>query len=211
MEIFFYGFFGIIIIAMGMKAYEDYKFYRGSFYTILYSGFIEYYIRLRQKKDLSQSDWLKQELGDHRIVFNSYLDQNGIPVHNFVTIFHNKGVHMFSIIQNSGEITGKDKDKHWIIHRDKKTFRIPASSSLLEQHIQLTKNKTGIEHIEGVLMFKNDADFSKMKTSWKTAKYSDLLNVLKEGNQDLSLAEIEAYFKKCTEQLKNHKKEGENV
>lgn len=208
MEIFFYGFFGVIIFAMGLKAYQDYKLYKGTFYSVLYSGFVEYYLRLRQRKDLSQSDWLKQEIGDHRIVFNSYLDQNGKPVHNFVTIFHTKGTHMFSIIESKGEISGKDKDKHWIIHRDGKTFRIPASSALLEQHIDYVKKQTSLTNIEGVLMFQNDTDISKMKTSWNTAKFSELLDVLKNGSEERSLLEIEACFKKCTENVNKKKEEG---
>lgn len=209
MELFFYGFFGIIIFALGLKAYQDYKYYKGSFYTVLYSGFVEYYLRLRQRKDMSQSDWLKQEIGEHRIVFNSYLDQNGVPVHNFVTIFHNKGVHLFSVIQSKGQITGKDKDKHWIVHRDGKTFRIPASSELLRQHIDYVKKQTGLSQIEGVLMFTDTADFSKMKTEWSTAKYSELLNVLKNGTGSMTTMEIEACFKKCTENV-NKQKKGEN-
>ncbi len=206
MELFFYGFFGIIIFALGTKAYQDYKHYKGSFYTILYSGFVEYYFRLRQRKDMSQSDWLKQELGEHRIVFNSYLDQNGIPVYNFVTIFHTKGTNMFSIIQSKGEITGKDKDKHWIVHRDSKTYRIPASSSLLQQHADLVKSKTGIHEVVGTLMFPDDTDTSKLKTEWNKASYSELMNILKNGNGSMTTMEIEACFKKCTENVAKNKK-----
>lgn len=208
MEIFFYGFFGVIIFSMGLKAYQDYKLYKGSFYTILYSGFVEYYVRLRKRKDLSQSDWLKQEIGEHRIIFNSYLDQDGIPVHNFVTLFHNKGAHMFSIVHSKGEITGKDKDKYWIVHRDKKTYRIPSASSLLQQHIDTIKKQTGIQHIEGVLMFPDGADFTKLKTVWNTNKYSELLQILKNGTGTMTTMEIEACFSKCTENLNKKKKEG---
>ena len=57
-------------------------------------------------------------------------------------------------------------------------------------------------------MFPDGADFTKLKTVWNTNKYSELLQILKNGTGAMTTMEIQACFSKCTENLNKKKKEG---
>ncbi len=130
----FIGFCFALLTIFILKSIRVYKTYEGKVYKYIYSGFLEYYIKFKYKKNLSESHWLNQEIGFHRILFNNYLNDKQESVYEIITIFHQKGITIFSILNNVGSINGNLKDKNWIIRHDNKNYRIKNPFLILNQH-----------------------------------------------------------------------------
>jgi hypothetical protein len=175
----FTGFIFALLLIFFMKALRVYHTYRGKIFKYIYSGFLEYYFKYRYRKDLSVSSWLNHNLGFHRILYNSYLNEERKVIHDFVTIFHEKGICVFCIIPSDGVITGNHKDKHWIVSRGDKNYRILNPLATIESHAQfIAEQFPDIEIIDKCILFNDQADFSKLNVDIPLARYHELLNQL---------------------------------
>lgn len=192
----FIGFCSIIFLIFLYKSINVYKLYHNTFYEYLYSNFLEYYIKFKYKKNLSQSGWLNQEIGFHRIMFNSYLNQDKKIQSQFVTIFHRKGVNIFSVSLQKGTIIGKQNDSYFRTERDGKNFRFPNPCITCESHKRYIENIINIPCSLSVL-FPNDAIIKNIKITYVIDTYSNFLSILKNNKQELEDDEVLLLFNKC--------------
>ena len=207
METILYGLCAAIVLMWMVNAIKFYQSqYKNKFYKHIYSNFIEYYYKFSTKHDASKSSFIKNRIGNNRIIFNSYLNDKYVPVHELVTIITVKGILVCYVVNSSGEISGKDSDKHLIVKRDNKRYKIAGAKETIDKHINNIKKKCGVENIEVCYFFKKDADFSKFITDNKKAYYSDAINVLEGLNDSLSDEKIESYYKELTTHLVKEKK-----
>ena len=105
------------------------------------------------------------------------------------------------MFNSSGEFNGKDSDKHIIIKRDNKRFKIAGTKETIDKHVDNIKKKCDVENIEVCYFFKKDTDFSKFITDDKKAYYNEAINVLEGLNDSLSDDQIESYYKELTTHL----------
>lgn len=125
METIIYGLCAAVVLMWLANAIRFYQNqYKHKFYKHIYSNFFEYYYKFSVKHDASVSSYIKNRIGANRIVFNSYLNEKYVPVHELVTIITTKGVLVCYIINSIGEVSGKDSDKHLIVKHDNKRFKI---------------------------------------------------------------------------------------
>lgn len=204
MDIILLGFLSMIFISMGYKMLKTYKSYEHTFYSYLFSNYLEYYFKLKVRKNLSVSSWCNHEIGEHRIVYHNYLNEEGKAIYQFITIFHLKGIQVFSIISSKGEFTGKIKDKYWIIHRDDKTYRIQNPENILTQHLEHLKSSLQVDiPINTAFLFPTDSNVEKLKTNYPCVNYDQFTSILKESNNSLSSEQIKNLFKNYSK-IKNN-------
>lgn len=197
--ILFIGFLSALLFIFIFKAIRVYNGYKGKIFKEIYSSFIEYYFKYKYKKNLSVSGWLNQEIGFHRILFNSYLNQEKKLVHEFVTIFHEKGIMVFYIVTSIGEYTGNDTDKYWILKRDNKSYRILNPKAMISEHVDYIKSQFNADTIvDSCVLFTDNSDFKKLKTKLKCAHYHQLTDELKQQNNIVSRLTITELFKTWT-------------
>ena len=192
----FIGFCSVIFLIFLYKSISVYKLYHNTFYEHLYSNFLEYYIKFKYKKNLSKSSWLNQEIGFHRIIFNSYLDQDKKVQSQFVTVFHKKGINIFSISSQTGIITGKQKDSYFRTEKNGKNYRFPNPCLPCETHKQYVENLVNIPcHIS--LLFPSDANVENVNCTIQISDYSHFLSILNSNTLDLSDDDILSLFNTC--------------
>ena len=76
MDVILYGLITVVLSLTLFQAFRLRKHYRGTLYPALFANYLEYFWRYQFRQDLSFSSWLKQELGVHRLLYNSVVDQN---------------------------------------------------------------------------------------------------------------------------------------
>lgn len=207
METIIYGLCAAVALMWIVNAVRFYQNqYKHKFYKHIYSNFIEYYYKFSVKHDASVSSYIKNRIGNNRIVFNSYLNEKYIPVHELVTIITSKGILVCYIINSIGEISGRDSDKHLIVKHDNKRFKIKGPKETVDKHIKNIIDKCGKQEIEVCYFFKKGVDYSGFKTEAKTAYYNDAIKVLEEMNNHLSDEEIEKCYKDLTTHLVKEEK-----
>lgn len=103
METIIYGLCAAVVLMWLANAIRFYQNqYKHKFYKHIYSNFFEYYYKFSVKHDASVSSYIKNRIGANRIVFNSYLNEKYVPVHELVTIITTKGVLVCYIINSIG-------------------------------------------------------------------------------------------------------------
>ena len=203
---------GMVIAILVMFIINAIRFYihqyKGRFYSYLYSNFLEYYFKYTNKNDVSTSAYLKNQIGPHKMVFNSYLNAQKKPIHDFVTIFHSKGILVCYIVSSAGDISGKDSNAHLVIKRDGKLYQIPGPKEGIEKHVSMLKEKCGKDApIEVCLFFKpKNTDYENVMTSYKKANYKEVTKICNEMNGSLREDEIENYYASCTTHLVKEEK-----
>ncbi len=175
----FIGFVFALLFIFIMKALQVYRTYQGKIFKYLYTGFLEYYVKYRYRKDLSVSSWLNHKLGFHRILYNSYLNEERKIIHDFVTVFHEKGICVFCVIPSDGVITGTNKDKHWIVSRNSKNYRILNPLPTIESHVKfIIEQFPDVEKVDRCILFNEQASIDMLKVDIHCAGYHELLDIL---------------------------------
>lgn len=196
----FTGFCFILIIIFLYKSISVYKIYHNTFYEDLYSNFFEFYIKFKYKKNLSQSSWLKNNFGFHRILFNSYLDKEKIVRHQFITIFTSYGINIFYIFNIDGIISGKSDDLYWTVKKNNQFNKTVNPTSLCRSHekyINTLVNKK--MKISTVILFPSKTDFSILKSNIPVASNPNFISIIKENNQEYPNDLILHSYQKCIE------------
>lgn len=207
METIIYGLCAAVVLMWLANAIRFYQNqYKHKFYKHIYSNFFEYYYKFSVKHDASVSSYIKNRIGANRIVFNSYLNEKYVPVHELVTIITTNGVLVCYIINSIGEVSGKDSDKHLIVKHDNKRFKIKGPKEAVDKHIKAITDKCGELPFEVCYFFKKGVDFSGFKTDAKRAYYQDAIKVLEEMDNHLSDEQVEIYYKNLTSHLVKEEK-----
>lgn len=208
METIIYGLCAAVVLMWLVNAIRFYQNqYKHKFYKHIYSNFFEYYYKFSVKLDASVSSYIRNRIGANRIVFNSYLNEKYVPVHELVTIITTKGVLVCYIINSIGEVSGKDSDKHLIVKHDNKRFKIKGPKETVDKHIKGITDKCGELPIEVCYFFKKGVDFSAFKTEAKVAYYKDVIKVLEGMSNHLSEQEVETCYKSLTTHLVKEEKD----
>lgn len=92
----------VFIGIMGFKAYQAYPSYKGSLYQELFGSYAEYFWRFTMKQDLSESSYLNEKIGPHRLGYNAYFDAMGKQAAAFVTVFSTRGVTSVCMMGGAG-------------------------------------------------------------------------------------------------------------
>lgn len=115
----FIGFLCIFVVITIIKKIRNYYVFKASFYPEIYSGFFEYQFRGKSLKRMSQSYWLENELGYHRIMFQitktSYKDN----VQPYILILLSTGLYVIQIYNESGSYTCKNQKMKKVIENEK--------------------------------------------------------------------------------------------
>lgn len=181
-----------ICLILLFKALMGYRGYKNSINTYIYSNYLEYFYRYQIKNDCSKSSWLSNQLGNHRIVFSQAADNTGVLVAKFITIIHHHGVTCISFFNPNGNISGKAKDKHWVIHRSndeksKKNYRIINPCKYLEENVTRLKTILKQDNISTFIALHDCSDFSALKCDIPVVHYKDLVETLKQCDSGILL------------------------
>ncbi|PWC11702.1 hypothetical protein B4923_12795 [Brenneria roseae subsp. americana] len=133
------GFFVTFIILTAVKFRQLFKFWRNSFYTEIYSSFIEFLYRRKNLQRMSQSYWLKSQLGDHRICFQMARSHDDNDPQAYIVIMLSSGVYLLQIKNYIGEIIGKSVNDFSLIQadKDKSTGKMLTQVRKIENPIKL--------------------------------------------------------------------------
>ena len=91
MDVILYGLITVLLALAVFQAFRLHKHYTKTLYPALFANYLEYFWRYQFRQNLSVSSWLKQELGFHRLLYNSVLDQNGHVAQTYVTLLCTRG------------------------------------------------------------------------------------------------------------------------
>ena len=164
MDLLLYGFTFIVLAIFVVKATIIYnKTYKGKIYKYIFTGFPEYLYKYFFKKNLSKSSWLKSELGDHYIYYNSYLNQDKQIISSFVTIFSKKGYTSICLVQSEGKLQNIKDNKYWYINRDGKNIRIQSPYAQIEKEKQYFSNISNGQPFEFIIACNDKLDISDCK------------------------------------------------
>lgn len=180
MEIIAIGFLSILIITYGIKGISLYKSYKSTILQDIFPNFIEYFFRNAIRNDCSTSSFLNNKLGKHRIHFTTIQGNSRDIAARFIIIVYNKGIACINYLNPHGEISGKGKDKYWIIKRENKTFRITNPEIETQRYIKRLLSLTNFDTIVGYQTVPNNVDTSNIKGT--IYHYNDIVNILQTAN-----------------------------
>ena len=213
MEILLLGFVSIVIIIAMFQAIRLHKNYAGTVYTSLFSNYFEYFYNYYFRQNVSTSHWLKQELGFHRLLYNSVLNKEGHVKQNYVTILCLQGAFVIRDMRSHGEFIGKAKDKCWFLQKkssnEVKKCRIKNPQIELKQHIQYQKHQLDID-CTGIIVFNQESDFSKIQCDVPIIHYNDLIEYIKQQPKKYTEQQLITAFEKVSKKIK-YQLEGEKM
>ena len=180
MEIIAFGFLSILIIIYGIKGISLYKSYKDTILQDIFPNFIEYYFRNAIRNDCSTSSFLNNKLGKHRIHFTTIQGNNHDIAARFIIIIYNKGIACINYLNPHGEISGKEKDKYWIIKRENKAFRITNPEIETQKYIKRLLALTNFDAIIGYQTVPNNVDTSNIKGN--VYHYNAIVSILQTVN-----------------------------
>lgn len=117
------GFLGVFFMLSLFKIYQLFRFWRNSFYTEIYSSFIEFLFRRKSLNRMSTSYWLSNELGDHRIMYQMAHSQDKNLPQAYIIIALSSGIYILQIKNYKGKVEGYSN------HR----FQLKISKSVTEK------------------------------------------------------------------------------
>ncbi len=110
---------GIVLVAGGywiIKTIYQWRLFRRSIYTEIYSAYIEYAFRKKNLVRLSESYYLKNELGKHRIVYQIVQAKGEKNPQAYILLLVSTGIYIINVKNQRGTI-------HLKCHGDKESRR----------------------------------------------------------------------------------------
>ena len=111
MDVILYGLITVLLALAVFQAFRLHKHYTKTLYPALFANYLEYFWRYQFRQNLSVSSWLKQELGFHRLLYNSVLDQNGHVAQTYVTLLCTRGAFVIRDVRSEGQTPADGNDK----------------------------------------------------------------------------------------------------
>lgn len=116
------GFIIVFVVSGSIKTYRARKLFKASFYTELYSGFLEYNLRRKSLKHLATSNWLNSQFGEHRIFYQMTQAKKGEAPQAYILVILSSGVYTILCKNYIGKLIGKNgKYEVQSVKKDKKT------------------------------------------------------------------------------------------
>lgn len=198
MDVILYGLITVLLALAVFQAFRLHKHYTKTLYPALFANYLEYFWRYQFRQNLSVSSWLKQELGFHRLLYNSVLDQNGHVAQTYVTLLCTRGAFVIRDVRSEGQISGKPNDKHWIVSRPQtettKNFRIPNPADGLRQHCQYQRQALGGVDCAGLCAFPDAVDLTHARSEFALLHYKDVVSWIKDQPEQMSEPQILTAF-----------------
>lgn len=89
MESILFGFIIIALIFLVVDLVYQYRIYRVSLLRHLYRNYLEYYVTLRRSSVFRSTNFLKQEIGYHRLVFGQSAQKD---ISNYILVISSQGI-----------------------------------------------------------------------------------------------------------------------
>ena len=183
-----------------LQAFRLRRHYQGTLYPALFANYLEYFWRYQFRQNLSISSWLKQELGFHRLLYNSVVDQNGRVEQTYVTMLCTRGVFVIRDVHYEGQISGKQNGKHWIVRRQTqdeiKNYRIANPVAGLHQYSRYQSQVLGGVTCKEILAFPDAADLTQANSDVCLLHYNEVVNWIKPLPECFSEPQILTAFEK---------------
>lgn len=81
--------------------------YSRSIHKVIYSSYLEYYMKKNKIRKLSESDSFSEEFGKHRIVFQLFTNKEQKSPRPYIIVIMSSGVYCLKVSNAPGEISGK--------------------------------------------------------------------------------------------------------
>ncbi|WP_418726867.1 hypothetical protein [Collinsella tanakaei] len=176
----------VFIGIMGFKAYQAYPSYRGSLYQELFGSYAEYFWRFTMKRDLSESSYLNEKIGPHRLGYNAYFDGSGKQAATFVTVFSTRGVASICMVGGVGAYRGGDTGS-WTVDRGGKVVACASPIVYLRRQKKLLDGIARGVRVGYAVSFEDAADLSGIDSSYPVMHASEVVSYL--GERDVSVDE----------------------
>lgn len=116
------GFIIVFVVSSSIKTYRARKLFKASFYTELYSGFLEYNLRRKSLKRLATSNWLNSQFGEHRIFYQMTQAKKGEAPQAYILVILSSCVYTILCKNYIGKLIGKNgKYEVQSVKKDKKS------------------------------------------------------------------------------------------
>lgn len=169
----------VFIGIMGFKAFQAYPSYKGSLYQELFGSYAEYFWRFTMKQNLSESSYLNEKIGPHRLGYNAYFDGKGKQVAAFVTVFSTRGVVSACMMGGAGSFHGGDTGS-WTVERDGKTMACASPVVYLRRQKKLLDGITKDVRVSYIGSFADAADLSGVDSAYPMMRASEVVPYLEE-------------------------------
>lgn len=167
----------VFIGIMGFKAYQAYPSYKGSLYQELFGSYAEYFWRFTMKQDLSESSYLNEKIGPHRLGYNAYFDAMGKQAAAFVTVFSTRGVTSVCMMGGAGAFRGGDTGS-WSVERDGKVVACASPVVYLRRQKKLLDGIVKGERVRYIAAFADVADITGVRSAYPMMRAAEVLSYL---------------------------------
>lgn len=182
MEVFFASILAALLVIYGLKAYRLYPSYKKSIFPTLIPNFTEYFYRVEIRRDCSESSFLKDKIGPHKMTYATLQNNDHKVTSRFVILLYSKGIALISCLDPKGALSGQTNDKHWFIRRENQTVKIANPKIESDKYAVLTKKKYPNLPLTQYVAVTDDSDISKVKTDFITCHNEDIIRVLLESS-----------------------------
>lgn len=189
---------------MGFKAFQAYPAYKGSLYQELFGSYAEYFWRFTMKQDLSESSYLNEKIGPHRLGYNAYFDGEGKQAAACTTVFSTHGIVSICMVSGSGAFHGGDTGS-WTVARDGKVVACASPVVYLRRQKKLLDRIAKGLNVRYACSFSNDADLADIDSSHPMMHTSEVLPYIEGLDAALGEAEMLKAFEEFKEMARNGK------
>lgn len=195
----------VFIVIMGGKALRGYPAYKGSLSPQLFGSYAEFFWRAAVKEDLSESMWLREKIGFHRLAYSSAVDGKGRPVSSLTTVFSVRGHTVICVVEADGALSGGD-DGAWNVERGGRTVTLASPVvHLRRQQRFLGAFLKGVP-VDYVIACGPCADYSGVSCSYPVMHIADVLPYLEARSvSGVSERDVLRSFEAFKERAKNGK------
>ena len=169
----------VFVLVMGFRAFAGYSSYKGTLYQELFGSYLEYFWRMSMQRDLSKSSYLRERLGEHRIVYNAYRDGKGNIAATFATVFSTHGHAAICMVATAGAVAGKDTGS-WTVERDGKRFALASPMTYVRRQKKLLDSFMKGAPIEYIIAFNKGTDVSAVDCSCTVLTIDEVVKHLEE-------------------------------
>lgn len=81
--------------------------YNKSIYKVIYSGYLEYYLKKNKIRKLSESSAISESFGKHRMIFQLFSIKGKKSPQPYIIIILSSGMYCLKVSNIQGEVTGK--------------------------------------------------------------------------------------------------------
>ncbi|MGB7594827.1 MAG: hypothetical protein WBL80_04625 [Erysipelotrichaceae bacterium] len=184
MEEFLMGITLFFTLFLTIRAVRLYRSYKGSFYSVLFPSFLEYFFKYEVQKDCSKSSFLKSAIGTQRMLFSIVKNEKGAVTHRFVSIVYNKGVAMISFLSPRGQVRANQNEKYWTVKSEgsQPEYRIVSPELALNEYRRRFEQLIPDSEIRMYIAVGDALDLSGIKSDLPVLHYKDIISALKSAD-----------------------------